>query len=325
MSTPILLVTGAAGFIGHWLALRLAETGARVRGIDSGHGGGGFNPFHREKLADRVDWIEGDLLDPAVCTRAVKNVSTVYHLAGNGSHADSMLAPLTDLDANLRATELLMEAIRAAGTRPRVVFASTRQLYGRADKLPVSEDAPLRMVDVNAIHKMAAEELLRLYDRVHGIPSVILRLSNVFGPGLRIADSRQGFYGGWIRALLENRPFEVWGGSQVRDFVWVHDAVEAFRLAGEWPSAASHTYNIAGGVGTRLDHLAAALVRRHGGGSYQIQAMPETQQRIEVGDFVADISKAARDLTWRPNTSIEAMIAKTLNYYQQHRGRYLGS
>ena len=319
-----ILVTGAAGTVGHLLCLRLAAQGLRVRAVDAGVVGVGYRAFHRELLAGKVEWVDGNLCDPAVAARAVAGVAVIHHLAGNGSHAGAMADPLADLEQNLRATETLLEAARQAGHRPRFVLGSTRQLYGRATSLPVTEEEPVKIVDVNAVHKQAAEEMVRLYHRVHGIPGVILRLTNLFGPGMRIQDSRQVFYGGWMRALLEKRAFEVWGGAQIRDLLHTADAAEAFVRAGVAAAAEGQTYNIASGQGVSLRELADRMVTAWGGGGYEVRELPEAQRRIDIGDFVADISKAARDLNWRPGFTLDGMIHDTLSYYRAIADRYLG-
>jgi UDP-glucose 4-epimerase len=305
------------------LCLRLVELGLSVRALDAARPGLGYRPFHRERLAGRVEWQDGDLAEAPVASAAVDGVAVVFHLAGHGSHAGSMADPLADLRDNLLATEALLEALRAAPTRPRLVFGSTRQLYGRNPASPVPETAPVRIVDVNAVHKAAAEEMIRLYHRVHDLPGVILRLTNVCGPGMRIQDARQGFTGGWLRALLENRPFEIWGGTQVRDLLHPDDAAEAFVLAGWAPTAPGETYNVASGHGVALRDLADQLIAAWGAGSYTVRELPEAQRRIDIGDFVADVRKAARDLGWRPRHDLPSLLADTAAYYRAHAAHYL--
>ena len=317
------LVTGAAGTIGHRLCLRLAERGVPVRAVDCAYPRLGYRPFHRELLQGKVEWMDGDVCDPAVAARAVAGVSAILHLAGQGGHAESMANPLLDLRLNLEAVESLLEAVRASPARPRFVLGSTRQLYGRVENQPVRETEPVRILDVNAVHKAAAEEMVLLYHRVHEIPGVVLRLTNVLGPGMRIQDSRQGFCGGWIRALLENRPFEVWGGAQIRDLVHTDDAAGAFHRAGLAGAAPGQVFNVASGRGISLRELADRLVASHGSGSYQVRDLPEAQRRIDIGDFVADISKAERQLDWRPAHTVDTLIADTLAYYRRHAARYL--
>lgn len=317
------LVTGAGGTVGHHLALRLAGLGARVRGIDNASPGVGYRAFHRELLAGRIDWMDGDLNDPAACARAVEGARIVFHLAGNGSHAAAMAEPLLDLDQNLRATLVLLESLRRAGTKPRLVLGGTRQLYGRATRLPVDEREPVKIVDVNAVHKQAAEEMARLYHRVHGLPAVILRLTNVFGPGMRIADSRQVFYGGWVRALLEGRPFEVWGGTQIRDLLHVADAAEAFVRAGAAAGAAGEIFNIGSGTGYSLREIADLLVRANGSGEYAVREIPESQRSIDIGDYVTNIEKARSLLGWSPGRSLPDAAAETLEYYRRNGRHYV--
>ena len=208
-------------------------------------------------------------------------------LAGRTSHADSMSDPLSDLDANVVSQLHLLETIRRENPTIRIVFAGTRQVYGRPHKLPVSEDHPLDPPDVNAVHKIAAEGYHRLYDRVYGIPSSVLRLTNCYGPRMRIKDARQTFIGAWIRLLLEGKPFEVWGGDQKRDFSFSEDVTEAFLRAAQ-PAARGSVFNV-GGETASLRELAELLLGQVEG-RFVVKDFPVDRKHIDIGDFVADDS-----------------------------------
>jgi UDP-glucose 4-epimerase len=247
----------------------------------------------------------------------------LFNLAGQTSHMDSMTDPETDLDINCRAQLTLLEACRKHNPKLRVVFASTRQIYGRPDYLPVDEKHPLRPVDVNGINKLAGEEYHLLYSQVHGVPSTVLRLTNTIGPRMRVKDARQTFVGIWIRQLLEGRPIEVWGGEQLRDFTYVDDAVEAFLISATHPKAVGRVFNL-GGVGSiSLRDLAALLVDVAGEGSYRVRKFPAARRKIDIGDYYSDGSLIAAELGWRPRTTIRAALVKTVAYYRRELSHYL--
>src|SRR5713226_10420347 len=225
------LITGGLGFIGSNLAATLVGLGARVTLVDSLIPEYGGNNFNIEGIKDKVRVNISDVRDPFAMAYLLRDQEYLFNLAGQTSHLDSMHDPFTDLDINSRAQLSILEACRKYNRNIKIVFASTRQVYGRPDYLPVDEKHRLRPVDVNGINKMAGEEYHILYNNTYGIRSCVLRLTNTYGPRMRIKDARQTFLGLWIRLILEGKPVEVWGGPQVRDFTYIDDAVEAFHMA----------------------------------------------------------------------------------------------
>ena len=224
------LITGGLGFIGSNLARTLTGLGARVSVVDSLVPEYGGNQRNLAGIASRMKVHVADVRDWPRLPSLVRGQDFLFNLAGQTSHMDSMTDPQTDLDINCRAQLAILEACRLHNPGIRIVFASTRQIYGRPDYLPVDERHPLRPVDVNGINKLAGESFHLLYSRVHGIAATALRLTNTIGPRMRVKDARQTFVGVWVRRLVEGEPFEVWGGDQLRDFTYVDDAVEAFLL-----------------------------------------------------------------------------------------------
>jgi UDP-glucose 4-epimerase len=236
---------------------------------------------------------------------------------------DSMTDPETDLEINCRAQLTLLEACRKHNPKIRVVFASTRQIYGRPDYLPVDEKHPLRPVDVNGINKLAGEEYHLLYSQVHGIASTVLRLTNTIGPRMRVKDARQTFVGVWIRQILEGKPIEVWGGDQLRDFTYVDDAVDAFLVSAISPEAVGGVFNL-GGVGqVSLRELAETLVAVAGEGGYVVKKFPAERKKIDIGDYYSDGRLIAAKLGWKPQTTIKQALAKTVAYYRKELPHYL--
>jgi UDP-glucose 4-epimerase len=317
------LITGGLGFIGSNLARRLVKLGAKVTLLDSLIPEYGGNRRNVRGLEAKLNINLADVRDRHSLPEFLRGQHFLFNLAGQTSHMDSMTDPETDLEINCRAQLTLLEACRKHNPTLRVVFASTRQIYGRPDYLPVDEKHPLRPVDVNGINKLAGEEYHLLYSQVHGIPSTVLRLTNTIGPRMRVKDARQTFVGVWIKQVLEGKPIEVWGGAQRRDFTYVDDAVEAFLLAAIQPAAVGRLYNL-GGVGQiSLRDLAALLIKVAGQGSYKVRQFPADRRKIDIGDFYSDCGLIDRELGWRPTTSIEKALEKTVAYYRKELSLYL--
>ena len=316
------LITGGLGFIGSTLARRLANLGAHVTVVDNlipKHGG---NLFNIHGIEDKIRVNFSDIRDPYTMRYLVLGQDYLFNLAGQTSHMGSMQDPLTDLDINCRAQIFLLEACRTYNPDIKVVFASTRQIYGKPDYLPVDEEHPLRPIDVNGINKVTGEWYHRLYNNVYGIRTSILRLTNTYGPRMRVKDARQIFLGIWIRLILERKPFEVWGGNQLRDFTYVDDAVEAFLLAAASDAADGETFNLGGECRISLSDLADLLVDVKGEGDYTLMAYPAERKRIDIGDYYANFNKIKKDLGWEPAVPLRKGLAATLDYYRQHHSNY---
>jgi nucleoside-diphosphate-sugar epimerase len=317
------LITGGLGFIGSNLARSLVEQGAAVTLIDSLIPEYGGNLHNIAGLEGRLRVNISDVRDRHSLPIFVKDHDFLFNLAGQTSHMDSMSDPETDLEINARAQLSILEACRQHNPAIRIVFASTRQIYGRPDYLPVDESHPLRPVDVNGINKLAGEQYHLLYHRVHGVRSTVLRLTNTIGPRMRVRDARQTFVGIWIRRLLEERPFEVWEGQQRRDFTYVDDAVSALQLAASSPAAEGMVYNLGGPPPVNLVELAELLVSLHKGASYTVRSFPGERRKIDIGDFFADYRRITQDLDWRPAVSLRDALARTLDFYRENLRHYV--
>ncbi len=318
-----ILITGGLGFIGSTLARTLVALGARVTIVDSLAPEYGGNRRNLAGIASRVKVHIADVRDWPRLPRLVAGKDFLFNLAGQTSHMDSMTDPQTDLDINCRAQLAILEACRLHNPSIRIVFASTRQIYGKPDYLPVDERHPLRPVDVNGINKIAGESFHLLYSRVHGIRATALRLTNTIGPRMRVKDARQTFVGVWVRRLVEGEPFEVWGGRQLRDFTFVDDAVEAFLLAAAREEAVGEVFNLGGPPPVTLQRLAELLVEINGGGSLVVREFPAERKKIDIGDYYADDRLIARKLGWRPRTDLPNALARTLEFYRRELRHYV--
>jgi UDP-glucose 4-epimerase len=317
------LITGGLGFIGSNLARELIRLGAKVSIVDSLVPEYGGNRRNLAGVASRVKVHVADVRDWPRLPSLVRGQDFLFNLAGQTSHMDSMTDPQTDLDINCRAQLAILEACRLHNPGIRIVFASTRQIYGRPDYLPVDERHPLRPVDVNGINKLAGESFHLLYSRVHGIAATALRLTNTIGPRMRVKDARQTFVGVWVRRLVEGEPFEVWGGDQLRDFTYVDDAVEAFLLAAARPEAVGQVFNLGGPPRVTLQRLAELLVEVNRGGAFVVREFPADRRKIDIGDYFADGRLIARRLGWRPRTDLRTALARTVAYYRRELRHYV--
>lgn len=318
------LVTGGMGFIGSHLAERLVEAGADVTIVDSLIPAYGGNDFNISTFADRVNLSVTDIRDRHAMAYLVKDQEVIYNLAGQVSHIDSMEDPETDLEINCKAQLGLMEALRASNRDARVVYASTRQVYGRPQYLPVDEKHPVNPTDVNGINKHAGEQYHLLYSSVYDIPTVVLRLTNTYGPRQLMHHSRQGFIPVFVRTVLEGRDITLYGGgAQRRDANYVSDAVDAFLLAGPRATDLSgQLFNLGGRPSFSLLEFATALVEIAGSGSISSIDWPSEKAKIDIGDFEADFSAAAAALSWGPTVGIEEGIRMTVDFYRTHGEKY---
>lgn len=317
------LITGGLGFIGSNLARRLVELGADVLLVDSLVPEYGGNLENIAGIEGKVRVNVSDVRDDHSMAYLVQGQDYLFNLAGQTSHMDSMADPYTDLEINCRAQLSILEACRKHNPQIKIVFASTRQIYGKPDSLPVSETHLLRPVDVNGINKMAGEWYHILYNNVYGLQACALRLTNTYGPRMRIKDARQTFLGVWVRSVVQNQPFEVWGGAQLRDFTYVGDAVEAFLLAATRPEAAGQVYNLGGPTVLTLTQMADLVIEAAGGGTYTVREFPADRKRIDIGDYYADDTQIRRTLGWEPKIAEREGLELTLAFYRAHLEAYL--
>ncbi len=322
-----ILITGGLGFIGSNLARALVNQGAKVTLIDSLIPQYGGNPFNIDDIRDKLNVNICDVRDPFAMAYLLKGQDYLFNLAGQTSHMDSMTNPQADLDINANAQLSILEACRQINPEIKIVFASTRQLYGKPEYLPVDEKHPIRPVDVNGINKLAGEWYHILYNNVYGIKACALRLTNTYGPGMRVKDARQTFLGIWIRLLIEGKPIQIFGdGMQLRDFNYVDDCVEAMLLLGTSDNANGKIYNLGSEEVTSLKDLADNLVeiaqQNSLKASYELIPFPPERKLIDIGDYYSNFGLIAKELGWQPIISLKDGLKKTLDFYQQHHRHY---
>ncbi len=317
------LVTGGLGFIGSNLCRRLADLGARVTAVDSllpDYGGNLFNlDGYESKVRINVADVRGHAMEYLVLGQDV-----VFNLAGQVSHIDSMTDPFTDLEINCRSQLWILEALRKRNPEAKIVYAGTRQIYGRPQRLPVDEEHPLAPADVNGINKISGEFYHLVYHRAYGIRACSLRLTNTYGPRQLIRHNRQGFIGWFMRKAVLGETIEVFGdGGQRRDFDFVDDVVDAFLRAGAKEEANGQVFNLGGGPPISLLDLANDLVKLSPATRVRAVPWPEDRKKIDIGDFYSDARKIERVLGWKSTTPFMDGLATSLRYYREHKDRYL--
>jgi UDP-glucose 4-epimerase len=318
------MVTGGLGFIGSNLARRLTELNADVLVVDALLPDMGANPFNVDGVTDRIQIDHSDLRDERTMDRLVADREVIFNLAGDVSHIDSMRDPYTDLEVNCRSHLSLLQACRHHNPLAKVVYAGTRQIYGRPRFLPVTEEHLVQPVDVNGINKAAGEYYHFVYNDVFGIRACSLRLSNVYGPRQLIKHPRQGFIGWFIRLAVEDRDITVYGdGAQLRDVIYVDDAVDAFLRAGASAACDGRIFNVGGTGPIGLRALVELLIDVAGAGRLCFVEWPEGRKAIEIGDFYSDSTRLREAVGWQPQVPLREGLSRTVAYYRAYLPHYL--
>lgn len=318
-----ILITGGCGFIGSNLARKLSDLGAEVTVIDSlipDYGGNLFNLHGYEKL---IKVNISDVRDQYSINRLIQGQDILFNLAGQVSHIDSMQNPFPDEEINVHSQLSILEACRKQNPLIRIIFASTRQIYGKPDYLPVDENHSLKPVDINGINKIAGESYHMLYGNIYHIPITSLRLTNVFGPRMRIKDSRQTFIGWWIRQAIEGQNIQVYGdGKQIRDINYVDDVVEALLLCATFNTTIGEIYNL-GGMPISLNDLANIFTQVRRDVAFELMPFPDDRKIIDIGSFYGNFSKFHNATGWQPRVSYLDGIQQTLHYYSINYQKYI--
>jgi nucleoside-diphosphate-sugar epimerase len=310
------IVTGGLGFIGSNLVLALLQEGAEVTVIDPCISGCGGNPNNLGDRLDRVDWLLCDIGHPEVLEGAIREADIVFNLAGEIRHQHSMVDPERDLDLNARSQLQFLQACARWNPGIRVIYAGTRQVYGVPRYLPVDENHPVDPVDFNGVHKQTAAAYHQLLSRHGMIDACVLHLSNVYGPRMAVDVPGQGFLGAFVSCLRDGSTITVFGnGRQLRDPIYVDDAVNAFLLAAKAPRLTSRVYNLGGPVALTLFDIASKASVAAGGACPRLRPFPEEQQQIDIGDYHANTARIRLELGWVPGVNFDAGIRRTLDAY----------
>ncbi len=321
-SNKKILITGGLGFIGSNLAIKLVEYGAKVLIIDSLIPNYGGNLFNIEPIKDKVKVDKSDIRDSKKIDKLVKDQEIIFNLAGTLSHVDSMTDPMTDLEINCRAQLSLLESVRIYNPSAKIIFAGTRNQYGKAKLLPVSEDHPQEPTDINGINNIAAEKYHLMYSSVYGIKTVSLRMTNTYGPRHQMRHPRQGVLNWFIRKVIDGEPVELYGdGNQIRDVNYIDDVVEALLTVAQSDKGWGEAYNL-GDTPVTLTNFVKEVIKIFGKGKIVIKPMPNDRKKIEIGDYKANWSKINQVYGWKPGISLKEGIKSTIDYYRKYKKYY---
>ena len=316
------LVTGGLGFIGSTLCIELVKLGADVTLIDSLVPDYGGNLFNIDPIKNKVKVNISDVRDRYSMNYLVQNKDIMFNLAGTLSHVDSMRDPYTDLEINVTSQVSILEACRNNNPKIKIIFAGTRNQYGKAQYLPVDEKHPLEPTDVNGINCNAGEYYHLLYNKVYGIRACSLRLSNTYGPRHQMKHERQGILNWFLRQIMNGEQITLHGtGTQIRDAHYVDDVVNAFILAGASDNVWGEVFNTGCTPISLKDYVEAAIkIYRKGG--YKIIPFPENRKPIEIGDYIADYSKINKMIGWKPKFNLDTGLKRTFEYYDKYKNFY---
>ena len=318
------MVTGGLGFIGSNLARRLVALGADILLVDSLIDDYGGHLFNIDGIESQVRVNIADIRQATTMNYLVRDREVIFNLAGQVSHIDSMRDPYTDLEINCRSQLTLLEACRNHNPAAKVVFAGTRQVYGKPDRLPVDETHLVRPTDINGINKVAGEYYHLVYNNVFGVRACSLRLTNIYGPRQLVRHNRQGFIAWFVRLVVEDKEIQIFGdGLQLRDFVFVDDAADAFLRAGATDAVNGQVFNVGGAQPISHLELVTLLIETAGTGSYRLVEWPPDKKVIDIGSFYADSTRFRTTTGWAPSMTLRDGLAQTIAYYRQHLPRYL--
>jgi len=317
------MITGGMGFLGSNLAIALIELGAHVTIVDAMIHGYGGNLFNIEPIRDRATVNFSDIRDAGVMNYLVRGQDYIFHLAGQVDHILSLTDPFPDIDINIKGTAVLMEACRHHNPSARVVYSGTRGQYGRPASLPVAETAPTQPLGIYEITNLAAEKIIEAYHLVFGIRSVLLRITNTYGPRAQMQHSRYGVVNWFVRLALDGETIPVFGNGQIqRDFLYVDDCIEALLRSATQEAAYGQIFNVGVDRPNTFSELAEEIVRAAGSGHWRLAPFSEERRAQEPGDFYSDITKIRTLLGWEPQTSLAVGLTRTVEYYRQHRSQY---
>ena len=317
------LITGGLGFIGSNLAIRLARAGASVAILDSLDPSCGANYFNIDPVRSDVEVVEGSSCDLPLARKLVRGKSYIFNLAGHVSHIESMQDPFADLEMNAIGPLTILEACKFENREARVVYAGTRQSYGRPESLPLIETQVLKPIDVNGVNKMAGEWYHVVYHQAYGIPAASLRLVNTYGPRQLMKHARQGVAGWFIKQAIEGAEIQVFGdGRQLRAFNYVDDVVDALLIAGVSNNVRGDYFNLGGAAPMTLEAFVQLLLRITGRGSYRLVPFPADKKSIDIGSVYTSCAKFTSATGWSPRVPLEEGLSRTVDYYRRYHAHY---
>lgn len=316
------LITGGLGFIGSNLTHRLVESGAKVTILDALLDPYGGNKFNIKDVADRVELINGNITDEETVNKAVDGKDYIWHLAGQVGYLDAKEKPFVDLDFNGRGNLILLEAVKERAPEARILFSSSRLIYGKIEQVPVSESHPTEPLSLYGIHKLLGEKYYKYYAHNFGLHGMSMRIPNPYGPRQQMKHSKYAIVGWFIRQAMEGQTIKIYGdGRQLRDYIYIDDIVEAMmQLIVRGQDGAA--YNIGGGQGVSFTAMVEAVIEAVGQGAKEYVDWPEDYEKNETGDYVADTTKIREATDWEPQISLAKGLKRTVDFYRQYKKQY---
>lgn len=318
-----ILITGGAGMIGSTLAHLALGLGAKVRIVDAMLPLYGGNMFNLEGIQDSIEFIKGDIRDAEVMQRSVADVDYIFDLAAQVSYVHSNRDPLLDVDINCRGHLVLLEACRTKNPVAKIIFASSRFVYGTTEYSPVDETHPTNCSSMYGIHKLTAEKYMQYYHSAHGMPTVCVRIANPYGPRQQMKHSSYGIVNWFVRLAFDGQPLTIYGeGDQIRDYVYVEDLAKALLATAVSPQTIGGVFNLGSGAGTRFREMVEVISSCIPGTRVQWVPWPSERYFVETGDYVSDLSRILAVTGWSPEISLEEGIRRTIFYYQKFQEHY---
>jgi len=318
-----ILITGGLGFIGSNLAIKLYGLGAKITILDGmieGHGG---NVFNIDPIKKSVHVHFSDIRNRKTINYIVRDKDFIFHLAGQNDHVLSLRDPFPDIDINIKGSAVLLEACKNFNKEAKLIYTGTRGEYGVATQLPVNEETPINPKGIYELSSLAAQKLFKIYHDNHGIRSVALRLTNIYGERAQMKHDRFGVINWFIRQAINNDTISVFGdGSIMRDFLYVDDAVDAILMCAQENSAYGELFNVGHDKPYSFLEAAKTIVRIAGSGEWALAPFSPERLAQEPGDYYSDIKKIKNTVGWEPRTDLEKGLEKTIIFYQKYQRHY---
>lgn len=316
------LITGGAGFLGSSLAHTLVSRGAHVTIVDALLPLYGGNLFNLDGIADQIEFVEGDIRDQDIMNTLVTGKDVIYNFAAQVSYIDSKNQPFLDLDINGKGHMTVVEAVRQHAPSARILFSSSRMVYGKILTTPVAETHPTDPLSLYGIHKLLGEKYYRYYAYTFGMDTVSVRIPNPYGPRQQMKHNKYSIIGWFVRQAMEDKTITIFGdGNQERDYLYVDDIVDAF-LELTQHGVSGEVYNIGTHERVTFGAMVDAVLREVGSGKKEYVPWPENYEKNETGNYIADTTKIEQITNWKPSVSLEEGIHRMVGYYQKNKSQY---
>ena len=252
-----ILITGGAGMIGSTIAHLAVQNGARVTVLDAMLPFYGGNLFNLNGILDHIDFVTGDIRDAALVGNMVAGRDFIFSLAGQVSYIDSNTDPLLDLDINCRGHLHLLESCKASKSTAKIIFASSRFVYGKIEYNLVDEKHPFNCLSIYGIHKLAGEKYYGFYHDAYDLKTLSMRIANPYGPRQQMRHSNYGIVNWFIKLALQGKPLTIYGdGLQQRDYIYNSDLAAGALALALTPGTEGEIYNLGSGIGTPFKEMA---------------------------------------------------------------------